>query len=41
MPQKTELGFKMGIFKDGGFNGAKTDVLKCHSKGQKVVKMQD
>ena len=23
----------MGLFKDGGFNGAKTDVLKGHFEG--------
>ena len=36
MAQKTDLGDKMVVFKDDGFNGAKTDILKGNFKGQKV-----
>ena len=32
---KTDLGVKMGVFKDGEFNGGKK-VLKGHFEGQKV-----
>ena len=36
MALKTDLGVKMGFFKDGKFNGAKQNVLKVHFEGQKV-----
>ena len=36
MAYKTDLGVKMGGFKDGGLNCANADVLKDHFEGQKV-----
>ena len=36
---KTDLGVKMGVFKDCQFNGAKKNVLKGHFEGQ-MVKFQ-
>ena len=30
---KTDLGVKMGVFKDGEFNGTKINVLKGHFEG--------
>ena len=36
MAWKTDLGVKIGGFKDGGLNGAYPVVLKGHFAGQKV-----
>ena len=36
MTLKTDLGVKIGCFKDGEFDGAQTNVLIGHFKGQKV-----
>ena len=36
MAQKTDLGIKMGCFKDVELNRANVDVLKGHFEGQQV-----